>query len=43
MIFHAAANLWGLTLNVPENAERIAMLLYLPILFAALALLPWGA
>jgi hypothetical protein len=41
MIFHAAANLWGLTLNVSEKAERIAMLLYLPVLFVALALLPW--
>lgn len=41
MIFHAAANLWGLTLNVSEKAERIAMLLYLPMLFVALALLPW--
>lgn len=42
MIFHAAANLWGLTLDVPEGAERIAMLLYLPMLFVAVALLPWG-
>jgi len=42
MIFHAAANLWGFTLHVPEDAERIAMLLYLPMLFVAVALLPWG-
>ncbi len=41
MIFHAAANLWGLTINVPDGSERLMLLLYLPMLLVAVALLPF--
>jgi len=40
MVFHAAANLWAFTINVPEGAERFAFLLHLPMLLIAIALLP---
>lgn len=40
MIFHAAANFWGLTINVPDESERLVLLLYLPMLLTAVALLP---
>jgi len=40
MIFHASANLWGLTINVSEGSERIALLLYLLMLLVAVAMLP---
>jgi len=40
MIFHAAANIWGMTINVPEKAEGLVLLLCLPLLITAVALLP---
>jgi membrane protease YdiL (CAAX protease family) len=40
MIFHAAANLWGSIINVPEGSERFMLLLYLPMSLVAVALLP---
>jgi membrane protease YdiL (CAAX protease family) len=41
MIFHATANLWAFTINVPEGSERFVLSLHLPMLLVAVTMLPF--
>lgn len=40
MVYHAAANIWAFTVNLPEEASRFILPAYLPLVIAALVLLP---
>jgi len=40
MIFHAASNVWGFVMNVPEEASRYELPMYLALTVVAVVLLP---